>query len=465
MLSSLALALLLAAPALNATDAPSFPQPVIERAYGELAPALCVIVYSVETTDPKSGARGQQDAQTPGLIVSADGLVMARGHMVGEGVEPQNIRVTVGHGDNTKEYPATLLQKPTSVNVAFLRIKADTPTQFPHANFRPGVPLRVGEPIVILGILGSTFDYNPTIVVRRVGSILDSPRTTYCLDDPVAPGFSGGPVVNEKGEVVGVLGYDLGVSEGGDLYVRSGYPLVYQAELFAGYIAKPPADAGNGETEAGSWLGVFTQPLTDELAEYWGIPAEGGAVVSTVMAGSPAAEAKIERGDVIVQFGDQPVRSKHDRDVFAFTRMIREAGVGTKVPIKVLRNRQPMDITVTLAPQPVTSGRASEYEDKIFGLTVREITQDVRILLNLPIDVQGVIVRRVESGSWAALGNMRPGVIVLSFGGHTVTNLHDYEQAATAVAAEKPSQVAVFSRVGPVTGFFRLEPRWEDAKK
>ncbi|MDX9971629.1 MAG: PDZ domain-containing protein [FCB group bacterium] len=465
MLNSLVLALLLAASNAGATAAPEMSQATIERAYNELSPALCVIAYSFEITNPKNNERVKQDAHTPGLIVSPDGLVLARGHMIGDNIEPFNIRVSVGHGDAVTEHPAVLLQKPTSVNVAMLRITSDKPLQLPFARFKPDVRLSVGEPIAVLGVLGAAFDYTPSVVVRRIGSILDTPRTTYCLDDPVPPGFTGGPVVNVKGEVVGVVGYDLSTSEGGDLYVRSGFPLVYQTELFAKYLATPPAEAGDGDADAPSWLGVFTQPLTDELAQYWSLPAEGGSVVSTVMAGSPAAIAGIQRGDIIVAFDGKPVRSKQDRDVFAFTRMIRETPVDKPVVVKVLRDRQPLEVTVTLAPQPVTSGRANEFEDKVFGLTVRELTRDVRIMLNLPEDVQGVIVRRVQSGSWAALANMRPGIIILSFGGHAITSIEDYEQAVAAVAAEKPLEVSVFSRVGAVTGFFRLEPRWEDVKE
>lgn len=456
--------LILAACALAGVEAPAesdLSQAVLERIYREVAPAVCVIAYSYEVTSPSSSDRAKQDAHLPGLLVSADGLVMARGHISTEFVEPFNFRVTVGHGDRAKEYPATLLDKPSSVNVVFLRLESDTALDLPHVRFPESTDLRIGEPVAVLGVLSSAFDYNPTLAVRRIGSILDSPRTTYCLDEPIPPGFIGGPVVNGRGEVVGVIGYDLAANEGGDLYVRSGYPLVYQAELFARYISAPPAESGPGEADA--WLGVFTQPLTDDLAEYWGLEPNGGAVVSTIVPGSPAAEAGIQRGDIIVEFGGVPVRPKLDREVSVLTRLIRESGVGRQVPLRILREGRPLELTATLAAQPKRAWQAVEYEDGIFGLTVRELTQDVRILLNLPEDVQGVIVRRVESGSWAALANVRPGSIILDFGDHRVTNIDEFRQAVENVAAEKPQEVTIFARVGPLTGFYRLEPRWSDA--
>lgn len=465
MWSSLGCVLWMLAGSLGAAAVPAetgMPQPVLERAYEELAPAVCVLAYSYEVTNPSNNERVKQDAQSPGLIVSQDGLVMARGHMSTPNIEPFNIRVLVGHGDGTREYPAVLLKKPSSVNIAFLRIQHDGELRLPHVRFKNDAQLRVGEPIAVVGVLPATLDHNPSVVVRRIGSILETPRTTYCLDDAVPSSFVGGPVINAQGEVVGVVGYDLSISEGGDLYVHSGHPLVYQAGLFAKYVSSPPAEAGEAADEDSAWLGVFTQPLTDDLASYWGVDPAGGAVVSTIMPGSPAEAAAFQRGDIIVEFNGMPVKPKHDREVFAFTRMIREAGIGQQVPVVVLRDGKRVDLTVTLAAQPKASGEAIEYEDELFGLTVRELTRDVRILLNLPEDVQGVIVRRIESGSWASLGSVRPGAIILNFGGHRVSDIDTYKEAVAAVAAEKPQEISIFARVGPLTGFFRLEPRWDN---
>lgn len=462
MWSSLTLILAAAAfgQSANAAAAPAFTESMLQEAYARVAPAICVLSYSFEVTNPNTGNRTKQDASSVGLLVSPNGLIIARGHMSLENVEPFNIRAVVGHGPGSHDYPVELLRKPSDVNVAFLRIQSDGPLDLPHLRFATPSRLELGAPVAVFGLLGQTLDHNPAFVIRRVGSVLTTPRTTYCIDDPVASGYVGGPVVNARGEVVGVVGYDLTYGEGGDLYVRSGHPLIYQSELLVKHIQNPPGPESPDAPEA--WLGVFTQPLSDDFAEYWGLPNEGGAVVSTIVPGSPAAAAGLQRGDVIVRFNDQPVRPKHDREIFAFTKLIRETTIGETVKMEVLRDGQPVVLDVTLAAQPTAARDALEFEDKIFGLTVRELTTDVRILLSLPEDVQGVIVRRVESGSWAALASIRPGTIILAIDGRPIGGIEDFKQAVERVAEEKPREVAIFARVGPVTGFYRLEPRWAD---
>ena len=184
--------------------------------------------------------------------------------------------------------------------------------------------------------------------------------------------------------------------------------------------------------------------------------------VSTVVAPSPAVDAGLLPGDVIIDFDGTPIRSKLDSDVLSFTKLVREAGPGREVTIRILRDGQPQEIRARLGVRPRTARDAGEYEDPVFGLTVREITTDIRIALNLSEDVKGVIVRRVRSGSPAQLANMRPGVIIMSFGDYPVSTLDEFREAVDKVAARKPAEVSVFARFGPATGFFRLEPRWQD---
>lgn len=106
-------------------------------------------------------------------------------------------------------------------------------------------------------------------------------------------------------------------------------------------------------------------------------------MVGTVIGPSPAKTAGLKLGDVIVSFNDVPVTAKLDREIVGFTKLVRDTGIGKPVPVKVLRDGKSLDLTLTLTPRPKSARDAGEFEDKIFGLTVREITTDVRILLNL----------------------------------------------------------------------------------
>jgi serine protease Do len=284
---------------------------------------------------------------------------------------------------------------------------------------------------------------------------------TYCLEANVRFGFVTGPVIDTWGRVVGVVGFDMSPAEGGDLYVRSGHPLVYQIDLFSKYLSNPPSGTGESQADDSAWLGVFTQPLTDDFATYWNLEPKGGLIVSTVVPGSPAQQAGLIEGDVIVSFDGTPIRARQDRDVMGFTKLVRDAGAGKTASLRVLRQGAPVDLTVTLGERPRSAQDAAEHEDDTLGLTVRELTQDIRIRLNLSEEVQGVIVRRVKSGSPAQLGKMQAGVIVLKIGEFAIKNLDDYKAALAAMKEQKPREVSVFARFGSETGFFRLEPVWE----
>ena len=366
-------------------------------------------------------------------------------------------------GNNENKYDAELLQKPDDINISFLRITGAGKETFPYAKFATGIPLKIGEPVLLVGLLSETLDFARGTYPCRIGAILDKPRTTYCLDSAIRFGFVAGPVFNTNNQIIGVIGFDLTPNEGGDLYVHSGHPLIYQANLFKKYIETPQnkieTSKQNNTEEA--WLGIFTQPLNDDFAEYWKLPHDGGLIVSSVVQSSPAETAGFQQGDIITNFNDIPIKAKLDREVAGFTKLVRDSGTGKEVTIKFLRNGKPMETHVTLAGRPKSSRDAGEYKDEILGLTVREITTDVRIVLNLSEDVKGVIVRRIRSAGVADLAGMKPGVIIMGLGNHPVTSIEEFKQILATLAEKKPKEITAFCRAGAATGFFRLEPRWD----
>lgn len=442
-------------------NAGEFSQAQLKSVFEKVAPAIGLVNYSSEITNPNTGESSKRDGNALALVVSPEGLVMCHGHMKLDNNKPFNIRVALGKGDGETDYDALYLGKPDDVNVVFLQLQSDKPLKLPYVKFAASSSLDLGQPVSMYGLLGESLDYSPGLQTGRIGAVLEKPRVTYCLDSTVRFGFVTGPVVDTQGRVVGVIGFDMTAAEGGDLYVRSGHPLVYQVELFRKYLTSPPNDDNVAEGDENAWLGVFTQPLTDDFSTYWKLDHKGGLIVSTVVPGSPAQRAGLKEGDVITSFDGTPVRAKQDRDVMAFTKLVREAGAGKESTMRVLRGGESLEIKVTLGERPRTSQDAAEYTDENLGLTVRELTQDIRIQLNLSEDVEGVIVRSVKSGSTAQLGRMQPGVIVMKIGDIPVRNLEEYKAAIAKMKEQKPKEVSVFARLGSETGFFRLEPVWE----
>lgn len=434
-----------------------FTQRTIQKSFDAVSPALCLLEYSLEITNSSSGEVSMREANSTGVVVSKDGLVITQGHIVLEGRRPLNIKISFPEKPLAK-YDAQLLHKPEDVNLAFLRITSP-PADLAHVTFDPAPSLHVGDALLVVGLLRETMDFSPAIQTRRVGAVLHEPRTTYALDDAVPFGYVGGPVMNDQGRVIGVIGFDLSTQEGGELYTRSGHPLLYQSDLFAKYVKNPPSEESNTERDD-AWLGVYTQPLTDDFADYWKLPPNGGLIVSTVIQGSPADRAGLRMGDVITSFNGRPMSAKKDADVLNFTKLVRESPLGEPLPLTLVRDGQPMDLRLTLLPRPKSGREAQEVEDSTFGLTVRELTTDVRIALNLTEEVQGVIVRRVRSGSVAAVGGLRPGFVILALGGRPTPNLQAFTKAVEDEKKAKNSEVVAFCRIGGNTAFFRLQPRW-----
>lgn len=431
-------------------------QSTIKSAFNKVSPALVLLEYSLEITNASSGEVSMREANSTGVVVSANGLIISQGHMVLENRRPMNI--TARFPGKERKYDVVLLHKPEDINIALLRM-SEPPADLPHLTFQKGVPLSIGEPILLVGLLRETLDFTHGIQTRRVGAILNEPRTTYALDDAVPFGFVGGPVVDSAGRTIGLIGFDLASQEGGELYTRSGHPLVYQAALFQKYIDSPPGEETASDQDD-AWLGVYTQPLTDDFAEYWNLPKTGGLIVSTVIAGSPADRAGLRMGDIIASFNGRVMTAKQDADVLGFTKLVRESPLNEPLPITLIRDGQPMEIRLTLLPRPKSGREAQETEDTVFGLTVRELTTDVRIALNLTEEIGGVIVRRVRSGSPAAIGGLRPGFVILAIGGRPTTSLETFTAAVEAEKKAQNSEVTFFCRVGANTAFFRVQPRW-----
>lgn len=437
----------------------SFTASQLESIYKRISPAVALVQYTSEVTNQITGAVSRKDGVALGLLVSPDGLVVAPGFVEVEGVESFNFRVRFVAESEEKEYSAVKLRKPDDVNIVLLKLQGVGNIALPYVKFEANPKLRVGSEIAMIGILGETLDYVRALTVARIGAIITKPRITYCIDENVRLGFVGAPVINEYGEVVGVVGFDLSKAEGGEIYTRSGHPLVYQYALFEKYINSPPGvDEGGSGQEA--WLGVITQPLTDDLAEYWNLPKEGGLIIATVVSPSPASESGLKVGDVITSFNGVPIKAKYDRDVSTFTKLVREAGSGKKVEIKILRNGEPLTIYAVLQPRPKRSYEAEEFEWEPVGITVREITPDMRISLGIEENINGVIVYKVKSGSPAQLARISRGMIVQAIGNRPIKSIEEFKEVVSNLDVIKPKEIPLFIRVGSISGFFRVQPIW-----
>ena len=307
--------------------------------------------------------------------------------------------------------------------------------------------VEVGEWVVAIG---NPFGLENTVTV---GVISAKNRTIQAenlnfqgflqTDAAINPGNSGGPLLNLRGEVVGINTAIVPYAQG----IGFAVPVNMAKQVMDDLIQ-------HGEVKRG-WMGVSVQSLTPAFAEAYGIPATEGAVVGDVVPGSPAERAGLTRGDVIVSLGDKKVKNSQDV-VFA----VRTFLAGDKVKLEYYRQKEKRSVEVTLGEIPgktVAKGAAPSREEpgrtsSRLGATVSGVTEELQRQYRLP-GREGVVVLGVQGGSFAQMLGLRPGDLVLEANRNRVRTLGDWERALGA----KPKAVALLVWREGQTLFFSLK--------
>lgn len=360
-----------------------------------------------------------------GFIISSEGAILTNHHVVQQAEE-----IIVRFADGREKVAEVIGSDPRS-DIAVIQVDAN---DLPVASIGRSADLQVGEWVLAIG---SPFGFEHSVtagIVSAKGRTL--PRGNYVpyiqTDVAINPGNSGGPLFNLDGEVVGV---------NAQIYSRSGG--------FMGLSFAIPIDLAmdvarqlqeTGEVERG-WLGVMIQDVTRELAESFGLDRPHGALVSQVMEGSPAEDAGIQSGDVILEFDGREVE-----DSASLPPMVGQTPIGEVVELKVLRDgeiktlefevaRLPDEDEMAMPGMPPGEAPAPEREDHgELGLVLEELGEEEREALDLRPDEGGLLVERVEEGP-AAQAGLRPGDVILSIAQRPV----DSVQAFSQIVSELPS--------------------------
>jgi serine protease Do len=292
------------------------------------------------------GRRGPGEApgefRTPGLgsgiIVDTRGYVITNFHVV-RGADAVVIRLS-----SKEEFRGRVVGSDPKTDLAVVRFDPGQ-TELKVAPLGNSDSLRVGEWAIAIG---NPFGLDQTVTVGVVSAVgrADVGIATYenfiQTDASINPGNSGGPLVNLRGEVIGINTAIVATGQGIGFAIPANMVKRVTAQL-----------VDRGKVTRG-WLGVATQPLTKELAESLGLPEPRGAVVARVYPGSPAAGAGLETNDVIVSFGGTPVEDNHH-----LQRLSADAEVGKAIALEIVRNRQKrgVEVKVSEAPDSPTPSR------------------------------------------------------------------------------------------------------------
>jgi serine protease Do len=245
-------------------------------------------------------------------------------------------------------------------------------------------------------------------------------------DAAINPGNSGGPLVNVKGEIIGIntaIFSRSGGYQGIGFAVPSNMSrLVMEQLMKQGKIVR-------------GWLGVSIQDVTPELSQKFGLKEAKGALVSDITKGSPAESAGITRGDVILEFNGKEIKS-----VGALRNMVSQSKVGTQVTIKILRGGKEYSLKAVIAELPKdVAGVPQEpspediQRNAFSGITVMELTREIARQLGLGPEEKGVVVVRVEQGSAADEAGLKKGDVVQEIDRRKIHSVDDFKRLSSAI--------------------------------
>lgn len=393
---------------------------------------------------PNRPNRPQPEEEQPrgvgsGFILTQDGFVMTNAHVV-EGADEVIVTLT-----DKREFKAKIIGADKRTDVAVVKIDA---TGLPAVKVGAVDRLKVGEWVMAIG---SPFGLDNTVTAgivsakqRDTGDYLPFIQTDVAIN----PGNSGGPLINMRGEVVGI---------NSQIYSRSGG--------FMGISFAIPIDEAirvaeqlrtSGRVSRGR-IGVQIDQVTRDVAESIGLGRAQGALVRSVESGSPAERAGVEAGDIITRFNGQPIERASD-----LPRLVGNTKPGAKVTMSLFRRGGSRDVSITVAevePDKPTARRSATPEEKpkgspaaqSIGLVVSELTEAQKREAKLK---GGVRVDAVTDA--AARAGIREADIIVAIGNTEINSVREFDAVVAKVDKSKP--IPVLLRRGELATYLLIRP-------
>jgi serine protease Do len=369
-----------------------------------------------------------------GFVISKDGYILTNNHVVSEADE-----IIVRMADR-REFTAELIGTDARSDTALIKIEADN---LPVVTIGSGDDLKVGEWVLAIG---SPFGFDHTVtagIVSAKGRSLPSENYVPFIQTDVAinPGNSGGPLFNLDGEVVGVNSQIYSRS-GGFMGLSFAVPIEVAIDVAKQLQTK-------GEVSRG-WLGVLIQDVTGELAESFNMDRPRGALIARVLPDSPAEQAGLEVGDVILAYNGIQLRSSSelpplvgasDVDRPAELLLLR---AGKEIKRQVDIGELPAEDAISLSGVPPKP----RVKENRLGMAVSKLTQEQREELEAPAD-KGVVVESV-TGAPARDAGIQQGDVILMLNNQEITSVTQFNQLVQELPAGKTVAVLVHRSTGPI---------------
>ncbi len=371
-----------------------------------------------------------------GVIISPDGYIVTNNHVIDGAMD---IRVTMS---DKRMFPAKLIGADPLTDLAVIKIKG---SDFPSVPLGDSTKLHPGQTVLAFGNpLGFRFTVTRGIVsaLNRANPDSNDPRKPgefIQTDAAINQGNSGGPLVDARGEVIGINTFLISQTGG---FSGMGFAIPTQ-------IVKPTVDelVRSGKVHH-SYMGVGISDVTPENSKFFNLTKANGAVVTQVEPNSPGARAGLKVGDVITQLNGHDVSDAGQLQVEVGQRQ-----PGTTVKLGVMRDG--MSITVPVTVEELGKRNkdgeetASNPEGKArWGLGLADLTPDVREQLQAPSNLKGAVVERVQPGSSADNAGLESGAVILQVNHQPVQSAADVKAALAKVPAGQDALVLVWANGG-----------------
>lgn len=360
-----------------------------------------------------------------GVIISEDGYILTNNHVVSDATE---INVTLS---DERKFKGKIIGQDPKTDLAVIKIS--TSGKLPAASLGDSDSIRVGDWSVAIG---SPFGLEQTVTVgiisaKRQSLIVEGQqyRDLVQTDAAINQGNSGGPLLNIKGEVIGI-NTAIYTPTGGFVGVGFAIPINRAKAVLGQLIEKGKVTRG--------WLGVEIRPVDEAVAKQFGLKEASGALVNNVMKDTPAEKAGLRRGDIILEYDGKTVK-----DVTHLQDLVSQTEPKKKVKIKVWRNNKeeifelvtgemPGKISERKEGVPEERGEVGAGEEKVskewLGLKVKTLTKEMAAQLQVDGQEKGVVIVELTPGSKAEEAGLMENDIIRSINRRPVSNIKEFEQ-------------------------------------
>lgn len=379
----------------------------------------------------------RQKSLGSGFLIDRQGSILTNNHVIEDADE-----IVVKLSDGT-EHKAKVLGRDKKTDIALIRI--DVAPDLASVTMGNSDKLEVGEWVMAIGNpFGLENTVTSGIVSAKGRHIGAGPYDNFIQTDAsINPGNSGGPLINLRGEVVGINSAIFSRS-GGNIGIGFAIPINLAKDLI-------PELENKGHVTRG-WLGVLIQKMTPEIADSLGLKETSGALVADVMKDGPALVAGIQVGDVITEFDGGAVKDSNELPL-----LVARTSVGKTVKVKILRGGAEKMLEVKIGElKEEEVAVAGPLETEEMGLSVQNLTPEIAESLGIDAATKGVVVSAVQPGSPADDAQLRRGDVILEINRKPMKDTTSFKKAVQETG--KGKSILLLVKRGESTIFLALKP-------